>query len=116
MIIPINESSAEVIIRNAISNINMTITNKQENDDINEESNLEFLQNLINKKEKNSDSNCQENNSKNSDQIFKSNDDTFFLNKDEEVTLNRNSDSLLFSKNTAFNKGNHLKSSKVFLF
>jgi hypothetical protein len=114
MIIPINESSAEVIIRNAISNINMTITNKQENDDINEESNLEFLKNLINKN--NYDSNCQQTNSQNSVQILESNDDTFFLNQEEEVTLFRNSDSLLFSKSSAFNKGNRMKSSKVSLF
>ena len=114
MIIPINESSAEIIIRNAISNINMTITNKQGVEDSNEDSNLEFLGNLINNKIKSDNQNVMNLTNLNTEQTFEKNDDTFFLSQ-EEVTLNRNSDSSVFAKSTTLNKGNILKLSKVIL-
>ena len=48
MIIPINECSAELIIRNPISNINITIYNKIENSESSELSNYDKLNCIIN--------------------------------------------------------------------
>jgi len=53
MIIPINESSVEIIIRNPISNVNMVIQSDFSSDNhsqLSKSGNLKFLNSLINKK------------------------------------------------------------------
>ena len=52
MIIPLNENLAEVVIRNSISTINITIHNKLDSPENLEQSNYEFLKNLLNDKQK----------------------------------------------------------------
>ena len=108
MIIPINDSSAEVIIRNAISNINMTIYTKLDSEVMSENSNYDILNNIINDKKKRSVSNTI------SSKKEESCDDSFILNH-EEKNFERNIDNIVKVKSSEMNENqNNLSLKPVF--
>jgi hypothetical protein len=112
MIIPINDSSAEVIIRNSISNINITVYTKLQTETINENKNFEVLGNIINGKPKRKVASTD--NKFNSPRLgsSKGDEDSFILNQEEKLdgskgVITRNSDSLLKQFSTEQDKKNN---------